>query len=219
MMSHETNNFSNIPTDRGQFEARNLHYGGEIIEAYRGTGTCLGGMIDEATRRGATLIPSVAAAASPAGFVTKDIYGHVKERMLRDLKAAGAVDGVLLDLHGDMVPEGLDDGEGDLIQAVRRVVGPGVPIAVTLDFHGNLSETMVREADLLHGYKTYPHVTWASGVWRRPNASLMSSAGASGPPPPCASRRSCPPSAIRAPAADPCGGSTTWRTRWKRIRP
>src|SRR6266536_6433944 len=158
MMSHETNTFSNVPTDRGQFEARNLHYGGEIVEAFRGTGTCLGGMIAAAERRGARLIPSVAAAASPAGLVTKDIYQHVKERMLGDLKAAGTLDGVLLDLHGAMVPEGLDDGEGDLIQAVRRVVGPGVPIAVTLDFHGNLSETMVREADLLHGYKTYPHV-------------------------------------------------------------
>ena len=158
MMAHETNTFSNVPADRKQFETRNLHYGGEIIEAFRGTGTCLGGMIEEATRRGATLIPSVAASASPAGFVTRDIYGHVKERMLRDLKAAGALDGVLLDLHGAMVPEGLDDGEGDLIEAVRRVVGPHVPIAVTLDFHGNLSDTMVREADLLHGYKTYPHV-------------------------------------------------------------
>jgi microcystin degradation protein MlrC len=158
MMSHETNTFSNLPTDRGQFEARNLHYGGEIVEAYRGTGTCLGGMIDAAARHGATLIPSVAAAASPAGLVTRDIYGHVKDRMLRDLKAAGKVDGVLLDLHGAMVPEGLDDGEGDLIEAVRRAVGPAVPIAVTLDFHGNLSEAMVRGADLLAGYKTYPHV-------------------------------------------------------------
>jgi len=161
MMSHETNTFSNLPTDRAQFEARNLHYGGEILEAFRGTGTCVGGMIDAAARRGATLIPSVAAAASPAGLVTKDIYGHVKERMLRDLKAAGKVDGVLLDLHGAMVPEGLDDGEGDLIEAVRAAVGPAVPIAVTLDFHGNLSETMVRGADLLNGYKTYPHVDMA----------------------------------------------------------
>ena len=157
MMSHETNTFSNVPTDRGQFEARNLHYGGEIVEAFRGTGTCLGGMIAAAERRGARLVPSVAAAASPAGLVTRDIYEHVKERMLGDLKAAGALDGVLLDLHGAMVPEGLDDGEGDLIEAVRRVVGPEVPIAVTLDFHSNLSASMVGGADLLHGYKTYPH--------------------------------------------------------------
>jgi microcystin degradation protein MlrC len=158
MMSHETNTFSNLPTDRGQFEARNLHYGGEIVETFRGTGTCLGGMIDAAERHGVRLIPSVAAAASPAGLVTKDIYDHVKQRMLADLRAAGTLDGVLLDLHGAMVCEGIDDGEGDLIRAVRAVVGPSVPIAVTLDFHGNLSEAMVRGADLLHGYKTYPHV-------------------------------------------------------------
>ena len=55
MLSHETNTFSNVPTDRAQFEARGLHYGGEILEVYRGTGTCLGGMIAAAERLGATL--------------------------------------------------------------------------------------------------------------------------------------------------------------------
>ena len=161
MLSHETNTFSNISTDRRQFEARNLHYGGEIVETFRGTGTCLGGMIDAAERHGVRLVPSVAAAASPAGLVTKDIYGHVKQRILDDLRAAGPLDGVLLDLHGAMVCEGIDDGEGDLIGAVRAAVGPAVPIAVTLDFHGNLTPEMVRGADLLHGYKTYPHVDMA----------------------------------------------------------
>jgi len=161
MLSHETNTFSNVPTDRAQFEARDLRYGGEIVETYRGTGTCLGGMIDAAERLGASLVPSVAAAASPAGRVTRDIYEHVKQRMLADLQAAGRLDGVLLDLHGAMVPEGLDDGEGDIIAAVRRVVGPAVPIAVTLDFHGNLGRDMIAHADLLHGYKTYPHVDMA----------------------------------------------------------
>ena len=161
MLSHETNTFSNVPTDRAQFEARDLRYGGEIVEAYRGTGTCLGGMIRAAERLGATLVPSVAAAASPAGRVTRDIYEHVKQRMLADLQTAGRLDGVLLDLHGAMVPEGIDDGEGDILAAVRRVVGPDVPIAVTLDFHGNLGRDMVAQADLLHGYRTYPHVDMA----------------------------------------------------------
>jgi microcystin degradation protein MlrC len=161
MLSHETNTFSNVPTDRAQFEARDLRYGGEILETYRGTGTCLGGMIAAAERLGATLVPSVAAAASPAGRVTRDIYEHVKQRMLADLEIAGRLDGVLLDLHGAMVPEGVDDGEGDIIAAVRRVVGPEVPIAVTLDFHANLGERMIGSADLVHGYKTYPHVDMA----------------------------------------------------------
>jgi len=157
MMSHETNTFSNVPTDRAQFEAHDLRYGGEIIETYRGTGTCLGGMIEAAERCGAMLLPSVAAAASPAGLVTRDIYQHVKDRLLSDLAVAGRLDGVLLDLHGAMVVEGVDDGEGDLLRAVRATVG-AVPIAVTLDFHANLTRAMVETATLLHGYKTYPHV-------------------------------------------------------------
>jgi microcystin degradation protein MlrC len=161
MMSHETNTFSNITTDRTQFEARDLRYGGEIVEHFRGTGTCLGGMIGAAGRGGLTLVPSIAAAASPAGRVAADIFDHVKHRTLADLRNGGPWTGVLLDLHGAMVTEGLDDGEGDLIAAVRDQVGPRVPIAVTLDFHANLSEAMVRAADLLHGYKTYPHVDMA----------------------------------------------------------
>src|SRR5213078_4276385 len=161
MFSHETNTFSTIPTDRRQFEARDLRYGGELLEAYRGTGTCLGGMIDVAEARGVTLVPSLAAAAAPAGRVAAAFYEETTRRVLADLATAGRLDGVLLDLHGAMVPEGLDDGEGDLITAVRAAVGPSVPIAVTLDFHGNLSAAMVHDATLLHGYKTYPHVDMA----------------------------------------------------------
>jgi microcystin degradation protein MlrC len=161
MFSHETNTFSNVRTDRGQFEAHGLRYGGEIIETYRGTGTCLGGMIEAADRHGMTLLPSVAAAASPAGRVTKDIYEHVKGRLLADLRAAGKLDGVLLDLHGAMVPETCEDGEGDILRAVREAVGPSVPIAITLDLHGNITPDVVAHANLVHGYKTYPHVDMA----------------------------------------------------------
>src|SRR5213594_2589879 len=158
MFSHETNTFSTIPTDRRQFEARDLRYGGELLEAYRGTGTCLGGMIDAAGAHGVTLVPSLAAAASPAGRVTADFYEATTRRLLDDLRGAGRLDGVLLDLHGAMVPEGLEDGEGDLLRAVRATVGSAMPVAVTLDFHANLSQELVRHATLLHGYKTYPHV-------------------------------------------------------------
>jgi microcystin degradation protein MlrC len=89
--------------------------------------------------------------------VSKDFYAEARNRLLADLETAGPLDGVLLDLHGAMVVEGLDDGEGDLLQAVRAAVG-AVPIAVTLDFHANVTRSMVDTATLLHGYKTYPHV-------------------------------------------------------------
>jgi microcystin degradation protein MlrC len=158
MFAHETNTFSTIATDRRQFEARTLSYGGQILERYRGTGTCLGGMIEASGAHGVTLVPSVGAAASPAGRVTKDVYQDVTQRLLADLRAAGPLDGVLLDLHGAMVAEGIDDGEGDLLAAVRAVIGAEVPVAVTLDFHANVTARMVQCATLLHGYKTYPHV-------------------------------------------------------------
>jgi len=161
MLSHETNTFSTIATDRLQFETRELRYGGEILEVYHGTGTCLGGMIDGAAARGLTLLPSLAAAASPAGRVSTDFYEDAKARICADLRAAGRLDGVLLDLHGAMVPESIEDGEGDLLRAVRTVVGPEIPVGVTLDFHANVTEEMVRHATMLHGYKTYPHVDMA----------------------------------------------------------
>src|SRR5258706_6058495 len=123
MLSHETNTFSNVPTDRAQFEARDLSYGGEIVETYRGTGTCLGGMIAAAERLGMALLPSVAASASPARLVTRDLYEHVKQRMLTDLHAAGRLDGLLLDLHWAMVPQRVDDGAVGIIPAVSRAVG------------------------------------------------------------------------------------------------
>lgn len=161
MFSHETNTFSTLPTGRAEFEARDWRHGAELLDAYRGTGTCLGGMIEVAEARGIALVPSVAAAASPAGRVTRAVYEEVTGRLLADLRAAGAVDAVLLALHGAMVPEHLDDGEGPLLGAVREIVGPGTPVGVTLDLHANLSEAMVRHATLLHGFRTYPHVDMA----------------------------------------------------------
>jgi microcystin degradation protein MlrC len=161
MLSHETNTFSTLATDRRQFETRELRYGGEVLEVYRGTATCVGGMIDGADARGLTLLPSLAAAASPAGRVSRAFFEDATARICADLRAAGRLDGVLLDLHGAMVAEHVDDGEGTLLRAVREVVGPEVPIGVTLDFHANVTAEMVRHATLLHGYKTYPHVDMA----------------------------------------------------------
>jgi microcystin degradation protein MlrC len=206
MVSHETNTFSPLPTGRAQFEAHDLHYGGELLEAYRGTGTCLGGMIEAADAGGVTLVPSLAAAASPGGCVSKEFYAEARDRLLADLRAAGSLDGVLLDLHGAMVVESLDDAEGDLLAAVRATVG-AVPIAVTLDFHANVTRAMVATATLLHGYKTYPHVDMdARG---REAASRLVEVAA---------RRLCPAVAYRQLALlPPIAGQLTTRGPMRRL--
>jgi microcystin degradation protein MlrC len=161
MFAHETNTFSSMSTGRRAFEARTLQYGGEVLERYAGTNTCIGGMIDAAAALDVTLVPSIAAAASPAGRVTRDVFDHVVERLTADLRAAGPLDALLLDLHGAMVTEADEDGEGALLTAVREIVGPRIPIAVTLDFHANVTPVMTALATLLFGYKTYPHVDMA----------------------------------------------------------
>jgi microcystin degradation protein MlrC len=103
----------------------------------------------------------------PAGRVAKEFYAEARDRLLADLRAAGPLDGCCSICTAPWCVEGVDDGEGDLLRAVRAAVG-ATPIAVTLDFHGNITRAMVETATLLHGYKTYPHVDMRErGVERR----------------------------------------------------
>jgi microcystin degradation protein MlrC len=81
--------------------------------------------------------------------------------LLEDLRAAGTLDAVYLDLHGAMVTEHFDDGEGELLARVRAVVGDAVPVVASLDLHANVTAKMVSKADALIAYRTYPHVDMA----------------------------------------------------------
>ena len=66
-------------------------------------------------------------------------------------------DAVMLDLHGAMVVEDSDDAEGEMVRRLRAIA-PELPIAVTLDYHTNLSATLVASTTVITGYKTYPHI-------------------------------------------------------------
>ncbi len=155
---HETNTFSKLPTDMAAFEARSLHRGAAIAEAYRGTKTEVAAFFDACERHGWTPIPVVAADATPSGKVTRAAFEAFTAEILAALDAQGPVDAMLLPLHGAMVTEHADDGEGALLEALRAKVGRELPIAVTLDLHANVSETMASLADVLVSYRTYPHV-------------------------------------------------------------
>ena len=153
---HETNTFSNLPTGKSQFQERLLCYGDAVERWYRGTRTSIGGFIDEAKHQGVELVFAIAAFASPSGRVDGKIYEHITEKLLAGWNVN--FDGVLLSLHGAMVVENIDDGEGNLLGVFRERLGPDKAIVATLDLHANLSESMSRSADLLVSYKTYPHI-------------------------------------------------------------
>jgi microcystin degradation protein MlrC len=157
--AHETNTFVDEPVTRSEFQARREHFGEDVTDNLRGTETQVGGVIDVAADRDVELVQTVAAFATPGGVVADDTYEFYAERILAGVRDnLDTLDGVMLPLHGAMVTESYTDGEGELIGRVREVVGPDVPIVVTLDLHANVSEAMVTEADALLAYETYPHL-------------------------------------------------------------
>jgi microcystin degradation protein MlrC len=156
-MKHETNTFSPVPTPLARFgHGRDRPWEGrEAYEEFKGTGTALGAFIDLAERAGAEVVLPVAAQAWPSGPVAQEAYEHIAGRIV-DAVAQGC-DAVLLDLHGAMVAERFEDGEGELLARIRRVA-PRVPIGVAHDMHANVSPATGRIATSLAGYQTYPHV-------------------------------------------------------------
>lgn len=155
MVKHETNTFSPIVTDFARFESWGLYTGQAAIDAYAKTNMPLGVYLKLAREYGAEVVLPMAAEAMPGGLVTADAYRRLCDPILEAVKAG--CDGCLLDLHGAMVAEGTEDGEGTLLERIRQIA-PDLPIAVTLDLHCNLTKKMVENCTGLIGYKTYPHV-------------------------------------------------------------
>lgn len=155
MMKHETNSFSPVKTDLARFEAWGLHRNEAVLAAYRGTNMPIAAYIELAEERGAEIIAPVAAEAMPSGLVERETYETLTEWILEPLREE-RIDAVFLDLHGAMTAEHLPDGEGELLRRIREIA-PDMPIAVTLDLHTNLTETMVANCDAMIGYKSYPH--------------------------------------------------------------
>lgn len=157
MMKHETNTFSPLPTPLAAFShtGDGPVYGQAIAAVYGGTNNAIAAFLDFAKAQNATAVTPIAAAAVPSGPVSADAFEHIAGAIVD--AARGAADAILLDLHGAMVVEGFDDGEGELLRRIRAVA-PEIPIGVALDFHTNLSAAMVENATVICGYRTYPHI-------------------------------------------------------------
>lgn len=156
-ISHETNTFSRLKTDLAAFQRRMFHLGdASVIQAMRGTRTEIAGFLDAAEAYGWDVRLPISAAATPNGTVTEEAWEALTRPVLDAL--AEPFDGILIAFHGAMVAEGADDAEGELLTRIRERIGPKVPIAITLDLHANVTETMCRHADIVIAYRTYPHI-------------------------------------------------------------
>jgi microcystin degradation protein MlrC len=156
-MSHETNSFSLRKTGQQAFMARYALMGEAAILERGAENTELAGFLDAGREHGWQVHHVLSAAAGPSGKVRREAFEWLCEPILSRLKHH-QYDGILLGLHGAMGLEFSDDGEGELLQRIRALVGNEIPIAITLDPHANVSKQMCALADIIVSFKSYPHI-------------------------------------------------------------
>lgn len=155
---HETNVFCPAPADLEAFRVSSFAVGEEVFAKHRGVGTEMGGFLDALEGHpDFCLIPSVAMTANPSGPVTAEAYAFVEDRVKQTVAAHSPLDAVIIAFHGAMVAEGHPDGEGDMLELIRSLVGWKIPVMASLDLHANITEKMVRCATALLPYECYPH--------------------------------------------------------------
>lgn len=156
---HETNTFSSKLADSQAFKNVCYSFGADAFESQKGADTELASFVNVlGGRDDIELIPTAAATANPCGPVTAEVYNSVFKAVSDAIVANVPIDGVLFELHGAMVAEGHTDGEGDLLERVRDMVGEDVPIICSLDLHANVTAKMAKNADALIPYEMYPHI-------------------------------------------------------------
>ena len=157
---HETNTFAPTKANYEAF-AHRMRRGADVLKVMRNINAGLAGFIETAEASGWEAVPTIACAATPSAHVTEDAFERIVAMMIDGIASAGAIDGVYLDLHGAMVTEHLDDGEGEILSRVRKLIGKDVPLVASLDLHANVTPEMVEHADALIAYRTYPHIDMA----------------------------------------------------------
>ncbi|WP_374652821.1 M81 family metallopeptidase [Dongia sp.] len=172
---HETNTFAPVKATYQDFEMADgwpgLTRGDAIFEVFRGINLPLPGFIERARAAGHDLVPLLWCSASPSAHVERDTFERISGDLLNLIRQQPKLDGLYLDLHGAMVSEHQEDGEGELLERIRAIVGPSLPVVVSLDLHANLTQRMLRHASALVVCRTYPHVDLAETGTR--SAELM----------------------------------------------
>lgn len=132
--------------------------GADVIRSRRGGQSELAGALSVFdTRPDAQLVPAFSARAGSAGTLAAADWHWIAQEYLTAVRAAGPVDAAYISLHGAMGAEDEGDPEGYLLAETRKIVGDQIPIVISLDLHGILTERMLEQVNGLTVYHTYPH--------------------------------------------------------------
>lgn len=154
---HESNTFAPKPTDATLFREGSLAYGDALIPVWAEAHHEMGGFIAGGERFNYEVVPTAMGWATPAGPVTDEFFDHFVDTIITNTRLAKP-DGMLLALHGAMVTPKHPDADAEVCRRVRAAIGPDLPLAVSLDFHGNPTPQMAETANIIVAYQTYPHI-------------------------------------------------------------
>ncbi len=162
---HETNTFAPHKASFEDFVKAagwpGLTQGDTLYTVMAGRNLPLAGFIETAQQSGHQLYPMLWCSAEPSSYVTNEAFERVAELFCANLGSIDDLDAVYLDLHGAMVVEDFEDGEGELLRRVREIIGPDMPLMVSLDLHANVTAAMVEHTTAITIYRTYPHLDMA----------------------------------------------------------
>jgi microcystin degradation protein MlrC len=158
---HETNTFVSTVTDYAYFCSHRdrppLVRRGNVFKWLENNSFALSGFMQSMAAEH-DLVPLLWTSGGAGGYVTRDAYERISAEFIAELSLNMPYDAIYLDMHGAMVSEDFEDGEGELLRRIRAVVGESVPIVMSLDYHANVTPQMTDCTDAIIGYRTYPHV-------------------------------------------------------------
>ena len=163
-VGQETNDFNPVPTSLRDYASFGIFEGPEIFEKFRGMGE-IGGFYDAvaASCLDIETIPIIRGWSSAGGRITQEAYDFFDAKIRNGLKAAGPIDGLIVQLHGACSADGMDDVEGAQLAACRAVLGDRIPIVLGLDHHANVTQKMVDLSTAIVGHRTQPHDPYDTG--------------------------------------------------------
>lgn len=155
----EISSFNPVPS---QYDEFTIERGSELYR-HRGRNTSIGGALAVLDADPSIeTVPTFAARAGSAGLLSAKAWERLSGELLEAVnREIGSVDGVYVSMHGAMGADGELDPEGHLLARIREMAGPDLPIVVSLDLHGILTDKMIRQVDGMAIYHTYPHVDFA----------------------------------------------------------
>lgn len=154
---HEANSFARTPAPLSHYQRQGVFTGDAIPLRYATTRTEMAGFLEQARAENWQITTPIAVPCAPAGPMSDEAFTLFRNTLIEGVRDAMPLDGVLLALHGSCVVQSEPDGDGALAQAVRDIVGPDIPICISLDPHSNVSDRLAGAVNSISAYRTHPH--------------------------------------------------------------